>query len=84
MKKHLFYYLALILMCVLSVILVKVVNFSKQEQFLIIVFLGFFYALWGVLHHLLHHDLHFRIFVEYIVIAVLGIAVTVFVLQGIL
>ncbi len=84
MKKHLFYYIALILMCLLSVLLVKVVNFSKQEQFFIVVFLGFFYAVWGVLHHVLHHNLRPRIFIEYIVIAILGIATTVFVLQGVL
>ncbi len=83
MKKHLFYYIALILICVLSLILVKVLAFSKKEQFFIVVFLGFFYALWGILHHILHHNLRLRIFIEYIVIAVLGIAVTVFVLQGI-
>jgi len=84
MKKHLFYYFALILMCILSIILVKLLGFSKQEQFFIVVFLGFFYALWGILHHILHHNLRPRIFIEYIVIAVLGISVTVFILKGML
>lgn len=71
-------------MCVLSVLLVKLVAFSQKEQFLVIVFLGFFYALWGILHHVLHHSLRARIVIEYIIIASLGIAVTVFVLEGIL
>lgn len=84
MRKHLFYYIALALICLLSVILVKALNFSKQEQFFIVVFLGFFYVLWGVLHHILHHNLRLRIFIEYIVIAMFGIAVTVFILKGIL
>ena len=71
-------------MCILSIILVKLLGFSKQEQFFIVVFLGFFYALWGILHHILHHNLRPRIFIEYIVIAVLGISVTVFILKGML
>lgn len=84
MKKHLFYYLALLLLCVLSVVLVKELNFSKSEQLFIVVFLGFFYAIWGILHHVLHHSLRLRIVIEYIIIAMLGIAVTVFVLRGII
>lgn len=84
MKKHIFYYFALALICVLSIILVKELNFSKQEQFLIVVFLGFFYALWGILHHILHHNLRPRIFMEYVVISMLGISVIVFILKGLL
>lgn len=71
-------------MCVLSIALVKMFAFSQQEQFFVVVFLGFFYALWGVLHHVLHHSLRIRIMIEYILIACLGIAVIVFVLKGIL
>lgn len=84
MKKHIFYYVALIFMCLLTLLLVKLVNFSQQEQFLVIVILGFFYALWGILHHALHHSLRIRIVIEYIIIASLGIAVVFFVLKGIL
>lgn len=71
-------------MCVLSVVLMKVLAFSQQEQFLVAAFLGFFYAFWGILHHVLHHSLRPRIVIEYIVIASLGIAVTLFVLKGII
>lgn len=84
MRKHLFYYIALIMMSGLSIFLVEKLNFSKQEQFLVVVFLGFFYALWGVLHHVLHHSLRLRIMLEYIAFAMLGIAVTVFILKGII
>lgn len=84
MRKHIFYYAALILLCALTVTLVKLFAFSQQEQFFVVVFLGFFYALWGVLHHVLHHSLRARIVVEYILIATLGIAVTFFVLKGII
>lgn len=84
MKKHIFYYTALLLMCLVTVILVKVLSFSQQSQFLVIVVLGFFYALWGILHHMLHHSLRIRIVIEYIIIAMLGVAVIVFVLKGII
>lgn len=84
MKKHIFYYTALLLMCLVTVILVKVLSFSQQSQFLVIVVLGFFYALWGILHHILHHSLRIRIVIEYIIIAMLGVAVIVFVLKGII
>lgn len=84
MRERLFYYIALIMMSGLSIFLVEKLNFSKQEQFLVVVFLGFFYALWGVLHHVLHHSLRLRIMLEYIAFAMLGIAVTVFILKGII
>lgn len=71
-------------MCLVTVILVKVLSFSQQSQFLVIVVLGFFYALWGILHHILHHSLRIRIVIEYIIIAMLGVAVIVFVLKGII
>lgn len=71
-------------MCLVSVFLVEKLNFSKQEQFLVVVILGFFYALWGVLHHMLHHSLRLRIVIEYVLFAVLGIAVIVFILKGII
>lgn len=84
MKKHFFYYIALLLLCGLTLFLENVFSFSKNLQFFLVVFLAFFYALWGVLHHFLHHNLKVRIFIEYIVIACLGVAVVFFILQGML
>lgn len=37
-----------------------------------VVGLCLFYFLWGVVHHLLEEDLHFKIVLEYLLVALLG------------
>ena len=37
-----------------------------------VLFLGLFYFLWGMAHHLLAHDWHIKIALEYLLISVIG------------
>ncbi len=33
------------------------------------------YVAWGIMHHYLHKDLHWEVFVEYVAVAALGLAI---------
>lgn len=82
MKKHLGYYVSFLLILVGSIFLVSHANGDKN---LILEFVGLFafaYVVWGVLHHLVHHSVTLRIVVEYIVVALLGVAVIFFIING--
>lgn len=33
------------------------------------------YVVWGIVHHYIHRDLHLSVFIEYIAVAALGVAI---------
>lgn len=82
MKKHLGYYISFLLILGVSIFLV----FQNQgDKGLILEFVGLFaisYVIWGILHHLVHHSVSVRVVIEYIVVALLGVAVIFFILNG--
>ena len=82
MKKHLGYYISFLVIAVASIFLVFQ-NLSDKN--LILLFISLFagaYVVWGILHHLVHHSVNLRIVVEYIVVALLGVAIVFFILNG--
>lgn len=82
MKKHLGYYVSFLVICFAGIFLVFQNNGDKN---LIIEFVSLFalsYIVWGLLHHLVHHSVTLRIVIEYIVVALLGVAVIFFILNG--
>lgn len=82
MKKHLGYYVSFLLIVGASIFLVFQ---NMSDKNLILIFVSFFaasYVLWGILHHLVHHSVTLRIVIEYIVVALLGVAVIFFILNG--
>ncbi len=83
MKSHHFYYLFLFFIFLAGIIVISVLQFSKQLQIAILMMLAIFYVILGVVHHKIHHILTPKIVIEYIAIATLGIALILFVLQGI-
>ena len=84
MRKHAFYYVGLLACIAAAVILVREYPFNKQMQMEVVVALGGFYVIWGVIHHKLHHSLRIKIMLEYIVVASLGIAAILFILKSVL
>lgn len=82
MKKHFGYYVSFILILLGSIYLV----FQNQgDKTLVLRFVGLFalsYIVWGILHHMVHHSVTLRIVIEYIVVALLGVAVIFFILNG--
>ncbi len=81
--KHHWYYLFLFLIFVVGIIAIRLVGYSKSLQIAILMLLAFFYITLGILHHATTHTITAKIVIEYIAIATLGIAILVFVLQGI-
>ncbi|MBI2420538.1 MAG: hypothetical protein HYV38_00435, partial [Candidatus Levybacteria bacterium] len=55
---------------------------NKNLQVLLLAMTGFFYFLWGILHHYLNHDLIVKTVIEYALIAMLGVVIAAFALKG--
>ena len=82
MKKHVGYYLSFFVILVASVFVILQNNGDKN---LVLIFVSLFaaaYIVWGILHHLVHHSVNLRIVLEYIVVALLGVAIIFFILNG--
>lgn len=82
-KQHNWYYLFLFLIFVAAVIVISIFNYNKSLQIAILLFVSICYVILGIVHHVTHHTITTRIVIEYIAIAVLGMSVILFVLQGI-
>ena len=55
---------------------------GKNEQMLVVIVFSLLYAMYGIIHHGLEHDLTIKIVVEYVLVALLAIALFFFVLEG--
>lgn len=84
MKKHIGYYICQLGVFITLILVISRLGDQKPLQMALVVFMAFFYAGWGILHHIVHHDLKLKIVLEYVTIAMLGVAITLFVLKGIL
>ena len=84
MKKdyHLGYYLFLITVLIIGLIVTWQLSSDKNLQMLSFITLSVVYAAVGIFHHLLNHDLVGKIVVEYILVALLGIAAAFFIFKG--
>lgn len=73
--KHLAHYFSLT--AILASALWGIYSFYYDPVFqtAIAVSLGIAFVMWGITHHHIHGDLHFKIVLEYIATAVLGVAV---------
>jgi hypothetical protein len=81
-KKHLGYYISLILILSLGLISILLTSPNIEMQAAIVFLTVFFYVLWGILHHLINHELTIRIVIEYVLIGALGISILFFTLSG--
>lgn len=79
---HLLYYASLIGILALGLILIYSSSPDRNMQMLIVISMGISYTILGIVHHLLNHDLATKIVVEYILIAMLGIAISFFIFKG--
>ena len=79
---HLLYYVSLIGILVLGLILVYSSSPDKNRQMLIVIGMSTSYTVLGIAHHFLNHDLATKIVVEYVLIAILGIAISFFIFKG--
>jgi len=81
-KKHTDYYISLLAILGFGLFMTFGFSYEARWQMLSILLTGFFYVVWGVLHHFINHDLTLKIVIEYIVIGSLGIALVFFLLKG--
>ncbi len=84
MKKdnHLAYYFFFSTIMILGLILVAYLGPNRNFQMAALVGLSIVYALIGILHHLINHDLVGKIVLEYVFVALLGIAASFFIFRG--
>ena len=81
-QDHLLYYASLIGILVLGFILVYSSYPDKNRQMLVVIGMSISYTVLGIVHHLLNHDLATKIVIEYVLIAMLGVAVSFFIFKG--
>lgn len=79
---HFGYYFFLITILTVGVLLIIRLSPEKNLQMLFLVGLSIIYALVGIIHHLLNHDLVGKIVVEYVLVALLGVAAAFFIFKG--
>lgn len=81
-KSHKIYYISLISVLILGAFLIYLFSENSLYQLLTAIVIALSYMCLGILHHALDHDLVGKIVVEYILIAVIGIAAAFFIFRG--
>lgn len=76
------YYLFLIIILSAGVSLIYFLSPDSGLQMSAAVMLSLLYAVYGITHHFLQHNLVAKIVIEYILIAGLGIAISLFIFRG--
>lgn len=79
---HFGYYFFLITVLVIGLLVTWQLGPNKDLQMVSLIILSILYAVIGIGHHLKNHDLVGKIMVEYILIAILGIATSFFIFRG--
>jgi len=76
------YYFFLVIILSAGLSLIYFLSPNKILQMSAAIVLCLIYGLYGILHHYLQHNLVRKIMVEYILIATLGIAISLFIFRG--
>ncbi len=77
-RKHIWYYSSTLLIFGLGLALITLNSQSSKLQALIITMTATCYFIWSLLHHYVHHELHVRLVIEYILIACLGVVLSLY------
>lgn len=80
-KKHFVHYLVYFAIFGGGLVLVLATRTNASTQALSIVIVGFLYFLWSMIHHYIHHQFNPRVVIEYILIVILGIILSLFLFQ---
>ena len=71
-KAHLYHYLVLLLIFLISIIFFNYFRFDHKLQSFIIIATAFSYFIWGIIHHYLEENLYPKVVIEYFLIAFIG------------
>ncbi len=70
--EHVFHFVILVTLLALGSGVVLFFGNDRTNQLYAVICMAVTYVLWGIFHHLKTGDLHRRIFLEYLLIAILG------------
>ncbi|MFZ5933146.1 MAG: hypothetical protein ACOYT7_03690 [Patescibacteria group bacterium] len=73
--KHLPHYLALFGILLVGGLSFALFSYDRVFQVAIAVATAVSYVVWGLVHHMLHKDLHLSVFIEYLLVASLGLII---------
>lgn len=74
-SKHIPHYISLLGVIFLAVLGFYLFSWHRAFQIAILVGVAAAYVTWGAVHHSIHKNFSFSVFVEYLVIAILGLTV---------
>jgi len=78
--KDLKHYLSLMSILSIGFGLFWVFNYNRQAQVGVTLVIAAAYVLWGIIHHSIKKDLHWRIILEYLVVATVASLVVIYLL----
>ena len=81
-RKHLLYYVSLLIIFSIGFFLTVLVSPNLNLQKITISATIVSYVLWGIFHHYKNHELTRRIMIEYILIGLLGLSIVFFIVEG--
>ncbi len=73
--RHLPHYLTLFGLLIAGALAFVIFSYDKIFQVGVLVAVAAGYVAWGVVHHAIHKNLHFSVFVEYLIVALLGLVI---------
>lgn len=77
-KKHIGYYVSLVVILVMGVSLVVLTAYDKQLQVTALIGTSACYVLWAVAHQYIHHHVTPKIVVEYVLVGLMGLTFSLF------
>lgn len=78
---HFWYYISLVVLQVVGLGVLYLTGTNTAIQITAIIFMSVLYMFWASYHHYFHHNLTPKIVVEYVLMGILGIVVSVFLIQ---
>jgi len=73
--KHLPHYLALFGVLIVGALAFYLFSYDRAFQAAVAIAVAIAYVAWGIVHHSIHRDLHFSVFIEYLLVAALGLVI---------
>lgn len=74
--KHFVHYLSLVGVLIFGSFGFYLFPYDRYFQTVIVVALALSYVSWGIIHHIVHKDICMSVVVEYITVAILGIVIS--------
>jgi hypothetical protein len=81
-RKHIFYYLSLLIIFSVGFFATVIVSPNLNYQKITISLTIISYVIWGIIHHYKNHELTTRIMIEYVLIGLLGLSIVFFLVEG--